>query len=310
MTAPAIDDFLLRLAPVEPRDVDPALLRARASVAAGLADLRMVPDSALEAPWTWGGGELDVRYGFYRQYEAFEEVRASVRRRFSGMRIQDTAARPIVAAASAARWDLHGVLAGVTDDDLDRDPGNNQWTIRQTLGHIVNGQRAYGWFTAWWLSQRELPPDDFPARPPEDTEIGFPDEGTESRGSLADIVNRLDEVLDGAASVFAPLSDAELAARARWSGILIDVRFRLGRWPSHLREHTIQIEKTHVFLGRETTEVDRLLRLIAAAYGRLEEELFMLPADQAPISEALTSTESVAAAFAAQAAEVAAAARS
>jgi hypothetical protein len=43
-----------------------------------------------------------------------------------------------------------------------------------------------------------------------------------------------------------------------------------------MREHTIQVEKTLVMLDRPTTEVERLVRLILEAYGRLEETVFGL----------------------------------
>jgi hypothetical protein len=57
---------------------------------------------------------------------------------------------------------------------------------------------------------------------------------------------------------------------ARWSGTAVTVGFRLNRWASHLREHTIQVEKTLVMLDDQPREVERLVRIIMAAYGRLE----------------------------------------
>ncbi len=285
------------------------LLSARDSIRAALATLRVVPDSALERTWEWHGGELDVRSGFYRQFEDLEDARARVRPLVADARAEEGPARPLVAAASAARWDLHGLLASLSDADLDRDPGNEEWTLRQTLAHIVGGQRGYAWFTYWYLAQRDRPLDDFPARAPDDDEIGFPEEETEGRGSLADIQRRFDDIVDLSTGVFGTLGDDDVAARARWSGLLVDVRFRLVRWTSHIREHTIQVEKTLGFISRPTTEVDRLLRLIAAGYGRLEEDLLLLPAEQQSVADALSLTESAAARVASVASTVAEAAR-
>lgn len=329
MTAPPLDDFLLRLAQAPPVPVAPELLRARDSIRTCLAALREVPDSALEHTWQWRGGDLDVRYGIYRQYEALEDARALVRPllasdlRASGAQgapaeenaawAEEGPARPLVASTSAARWDLHGLLAGLDDSDLDRDPGNGEWTLRQTLAHIVGGQRGYAWFTYWWLAQRDRPLDDFPERVPDDAQIDFPEEDTEGVGTLEEIQRRFDDIVDLAGGVFANLGDEELAARGRWSGILVDVRFRMVRWSSHIREHTIQVEKTLGYIGRPITEVDRLLRQIAAAYGRLEESLFMLPttvpAARDQVGEALELVESAAARVAATSASVVEAAR-
>ena len=309
MTALVLDDFLLRLAPAPPIPVAPELLRARDSIRAGLSALREVPESALERDWHWRGGELDVRYGFYRQFEEIEDTRARVRPLVAFTRLDEGPARPLVAAASAARWDLHGLLASVSDADLDRDPGNDEWTLRQTLAHIVGGQRGYAWFTYWWLSQRDRSADDFPQRTPEDAAIGFPDEETEGVGTVRDIQWRFDEIVDLSAGVFGTLGNEDLAARARWSGMPVDVRFRLVRWTSHIREHTIQVAKTLGFIGQPITEVDRLLRLIAAAYGRLEEDLLLLPTGQQPVADALALATSAAARIAEDAQSVAEAAR-
>ena len=308
MTAPAIDDFLLRHAPAPPQPVDPALVRARASINAAITELRHVPDTSLEHGWPWGDDEADVRYGLYRQYEALEDVRARVRLRLAAAARGDTPARPLVGAATAARWDLHGLLSGLDEADLDRDPGGGEWTVRQTLAHIVNGQRAYGWFTAWWLSRRDAATNDFPERVPETVAAELPAEATEARGTLEEARRRLDEILDLSAGVFAPLGDDDLAVRARWSGVAVDVRFRVARWSSHMREHTIQVEKTLAVLGRPHTEVERLVRLICAAYGRLEEELFLRPADDAAVADSLALVEDAAASVAAQAPTVRAAA--
>jgi hypothetical protein len=50
----------------------------------------------------------------------------------------------------------------------------------------------------------------------------------------------------------------------------VTIDFRLGRYGSHIREHTVQVDKTLAMLDRRPTEVERLVRLILATYGRLE----------------------------------------
>jgi hypothetical protein len=53
--------------------------------------------------------------------------------------------------------------------------------------------------------------------------------------------------------------------------------FRLGRFDSHLRQHTVQIEKTLVDLGYLPNESKRLLRLIYAALAGVEGALLGAP---------------------------------
>lgn len=280
MTVATLDEFLLRLAPGEPIRPDPALLRARDSLRTALSDLRQVPDAALEKSWPWRGEQADVRHGLYSQYETLEQTRAEVQRLLADLVRTESPARPLVASATAARWDLHGLLAGLVNEDLDRDTGNGEWTVRQTLAHIVNGQRAYGWFTAWWLARDSDPQADFPRRVPEEVAAELPAEDTDGVGSIDEIGRRLDDILDLSAGVLGSLTEAQLRVPARWSGTAVNVGFRINRWSSHLREHTIQIEKTLEYIGHQTTEVERLLRLIAAAYGRLEEDTFMSAGDR------------------------------
>jgi uncharacterized damage-inducible protein DinB len=271
-----MDDFLLQHAPGRPVAIAGSLREARGHIRGAAADLIQVPDGALEAPWPWRGEEADVRNGFYRTFELLEVAEGEVRASRVGQAEPGPAVAPL-AANTAARWDLHGLLAGIGDDALDKDPGGGEWTVRQTLAHIVNGQRAYGWFTAWWHSRRDAPADDFPSVVPDDVAAQLPDESTEAPGSIGEIGERLDAIVDLGSEQLGGLDEEGLAARARWSGMPVTVRFRLGRWSSHMREHTIQVEKTMQMLGQQPTEVERLVRLVLAAYGRLEASAFLLP---------------------------------
>ena len=110
---------------------------------------------------------------------------------------------------------------------------------------------------------------------------GLPDEESEGEGTIADLRTRLDDILDLSAGRLGHLDDAALARPARWAGIPVTVGFRLGRWSSHLLEHTIQLDKALTMLNRRPTEVERLVRKIHAAHGRLEALVF--PIDESDL---------------------------
>ena len=108
---------------------------------------------------------------------------------------------------------------------------------------------------------------------------------------MDDVRARLDALLDLSMACLGGLDEEQLAVPARWAGGEVTVGFRIGRWASHLREHTIQVEKTLVMLDRPTPEVERLVRMIFEAYGRLEETVFGIDAaDLGPAAAILART--------------------
>lgn len=272
-----VDAVLERYGPPAATSVPDWIMDARGGMNAAVGQLLGIGEDALPRRWRWRpdpNGGVEVRYAFFRAIETLAGAAATTARAVGG-----PAAVPVSASAfrpaTVARWDLHGLLAPLTDADLDLDPGGGEWTIRQTLAHAVNVERAYPSFSAWWLTREqtaELPPS-----VPDEVGVGFPEEEEEGIGSVLDIRERLDAAMDGAAERMAGLDDAQLAIPARWSGYAVDVGFRLWRQASHLQEHTVQVEKTFVMLGRQPLEAERLARLVLRAYGQLEAEVYALP---------------------------------
>lgn len=279
----AAPDPLAELTPAPPTPATPAIGRARRSFETCVADMLRVPDGMLEAPWRWrpdDPADADVRYGLYRIPEVLEESIAAIARgRSAGAADSTGPAVPRLATATQARWSLHGALWPLAESELDRDPGAGEWSIRRTLGHVIQSQRSYGWYTAWFLSRAgqadagAYPPDG--ALPPE------PDEATQAPGDSAAIRADLDALLDAAGERFGALDAAALRVPGRWSGLPVTVDFRLGRLGSHIREHTVQVDKTLVALGRPLSEVERIVRLACESFGRLEATVFARPAADA-----------------------------
>jgi hypothetical protein len=236
-----------------------------------------IPDMALEHPWTWRERELDVRYGIYRAAETIEAAAAEMD---AALAARPLAARPLaarlIAPATIARWALQGRLAALDDGILDRVARDGEWTVRQVLGHTIDGQRSYGWFTRWWLALPMGPhrPTKVPDEVEKASEADLPGEDGDGLGTLAELRGRLDDVLDEWGQRLGSTADEALVTPARWSNTTVDIGFRLGRWSSHIAEHTIQLDKTLDWLGYRPTEVERIVRGLHAAWGRLESRLF------------------------------------
>lgn len=273
-----------------PTTADPDLDTARGLIEGALGDLLAVGDDALETPWTWPDhGELDRRSGFFRIIEDLGAAAAGIESRVA--RPVDQA---IVAPATVARWELIGLLAPLTDADLDADPGGGEWTVRHTVAHIIASQHAYGVYTAWWRDQAIGTSDERLPFAPEDLDDPAW-EAVAADGSLDQIRSRLHVALEEAAARLSDLSSEDLALGARWSGLPVTIAIRQGRWASHITEHTVQVDKTLVWLGRQASEVERLVRLVAAAWGRLEANVWPRPPDPETLGVALEAARGVAA---------------
>jgi hypothetical protein len=307
MTTTTADDPLTRSTDDRlVREIPTPLQAARRDVLAAVRDLRSIPDPALTRPWAWkGGSEEELRYGFYRIAESFERASIDADATMRAAGVVPDRSTELIRPATAARWDLQGVLDGLPDATWDADPGNAEWTVRQTLGHVIASQRGYAVFTAWWIEQA-LPVDsaDLPSAP-ESLDSLLPSEDEEAEGAPLEVRQRLDGVLDHAAERLAYLPPEQLAYAARWSGFPVDVGFRQSRWASHLREHTIQVEKTLAMLGQEPNEVQRLVRLVLAAWGRAESIVF----GSVGVAESVGILAAAAAGASETAAEIAALAR-
>ena len=261
-----------------PDPLPAAVLAARRALAAATAEYRAIPDAALERPWQFRGAEQDVRYGVYRAGETVEDAAAEVEAILAGAPARSGAVRRI-AAATVERWELQGLLATLPDEVIDRVPKPGEWTARETLAHIVDTQRGYGWTTRWWVAR----PADAPRLPrvPDDAvargDAEMPGEAADGAGTVAEIRARLDDALDTWGTELGSLDDELLGRYAVWSLTPVDVGFRLGRWGSHIAEHTIQLDKTLTWLDHRPTEVARVIRELHGAWGRLEARLFPAP---------------------------------
>ena len=129
------------------RPLPAGLVGARVGIIAAAHDLLAIPESSLASDWPWTGeSQADIRYGAYRAAEALElaevEARAVLAASDAGDTLAgETRAARIIGPSTAARWDLHGLLLPLDEALLDAAPGGEEWTIRLTVGHVIEGQR-------------------------------------------------------------------------------------------------------------------------------------------------------------------------
>ncbi len=276
-----LDPRFIELDPA-PVDVPEVIHAGRAAIHAMGETLRAIPDVDLGQPWSWSGeSEEEVRTGAYVALAALQEGEGEVERLLRAAGLAPGPAGGALAAVVRARWELHGILESVDDDTYDADPGGGEWAIRETMGHIVEAQRSYAWYSAWWLARRDEPLADAADESHRDP---LPSEEDEASGSPAAVVGRLDSLVDLAVGLWSPADSETLGARARWSGFPVTLGFRTHRWSAHLEEHTLQVEKTLVMLGATVPETARQHRLLCRAWGDLEALVLGLPPDAAALA--------------------------
>jgi len=276
MTATSTADPLVQYtADIPERPIPAALLAARHDVMAAVGDLATIADDDLEKVWDWkGDSEIELRYAFYNILEAFERAGIDAAAALRAKGLERGRAADLIAPATAAQWDLQGILVQLPDKAWGAKPGGEEWTVRQTLGHMIASQRGYAAVTAWWQAQA-LPADaNLPKARPNHIYDVLPTDEEEELGTPAEVRARLDEVLDRSTERLAGLPPERLVYGTRWVDFALDIGFRLGRWSSHIREHTVQVEKTLVMIGHTPTEVDRLIRQILAEWGRAEAVVY------------------------------------
>ena len=231
-------------------------------------------DADLERPWVWKDYDEGVRFAFFRTYEELRELAARLGAQRSVTPNPMTTAQRILAQYHAAFRDLQVVLLGVSDDLAQKPPQPGEWPLRTTLLHMLEAEISFTFINRYAI-ERERAQDGRP--------LAISDEAWDALWSVEPLVQLKDtasfsellachcQVHQRVLDTFEAVSDAELGVLASfWEPTAMPVEFRLHRFDAHLRQHTIQAEKTLAALVGPPNEVRRLLRLIYAALAELE----------------------------------------
>jgi hypothetical protein len=236
--------------------------------------VQSVSDSELERKWAWGAYDSEgVRFSFFRTYEELCDLAANVTKSRAAHGPSPSSAQLILAQYHEAYRDLQAGLLGTTADEADQEPAEGEWPLRRVVAHIVGAEVGFCVVVKYALDRQrsgdgrslEIPDEAWDAILGEDvTSIE-----TKLDGSLAGIQAYYEAFHNRVLQEFADIREDELAIPSiYWEGYAMSLRFRLHRFDSHLRQHTVQVDKTLAGIGREPNEARRLLRLI---YGALAE---------------------------------------
>jgi uncharacterized damage-inducible protein DinB len=260
---------------------------------------RPLADAELDTPWAWEDYDSEgVRFAFFRVYETLRTLAVQERQTRSEAGRPTTSAQEVLAQYHAAYRDLQAALIGVPAEMFDLPPAEGQWPVRATLNHIVSAEAGFFAVISYALTQHRAGATT-PARLTQqdyDAILGM-DEATGDailHGPLAGLQSFHARLHGRVLRELAEIGEHELDLPSiYWESAPMSLRFRLHRFDSHMRQHTVQIDKALHDLGHGPTEARRLLRLVYAALAEAEAVLFgatdLGPALQEPAANAIAA---------------------
>lgn len=273
-------------------DAASKLAEAVATLAAAAQPLS---DADLGQPYRWGAHNEGARFaliGATHEMRALAVRRAAERRR-AGPPL--TRAHHALGQYHAAYRDLQAVLLDGTPEEYDASPAPGEWPLRYVYSHMVGAERNFFALVHYGL-RRQREAGDLPAKLPngEADRLFGPFNETflplMENGTRADVAAFHAVVHDRALNEFAGATDEELDGPSLWwEGETYSLEYRLHRFEAHLRQHTIQLERTLDQLGRPANEARRLIRQLYAALAEAEATQIGAPpaADAAELAAAL-----------------------
>ena len=245
-----------------------------------------LPDGVLEKEWAWQGYEEGVRMAFFRIMEELQWMHSVVTQQQMNQGLNWGPVQVILNGYHRAYWDLRVVYAGVVEKRFDQSPGEEEWTLRDTLYHVLETEWAfYGLFRYAFQFAGSKPGWGHGQMPREFINQHFEQEGQfhESvfNGDLSTMIGFYDHLHGRILSGLKTLPEVNLAEMIHfWEPQPMPARFRLIRFESHLRQHTIQAEKTLKHFELAQSEIRHLLRGAAQAFADLESRLIFLPLEK------------------------------
>ncbi len=237
--------------------------------------LRAIDDRDLDLFWAWETyDEEGVRFGILRTTEQVADAAVEVIARRDAANTGPTRAQRILGRYLVAWRELWSV-ADRADAVLDLAPMEGEWALRAILDHLVEAELGFLVTIRNGLDQHRAGVAELGRVGSDEAWLALAEVDEAAwraafAGSLEDmlafhlasrerIVGRLGSMTDGELDASSPF----------WDGTRPN-RFRLGRFESHLRQHTIQAEKAIQETVGPPREVERLLRLLARASGDVE----------------------------------------
>ncbi len=238
-------------------------------------------EAELGQPWQWHAHKEGIRFALIGTYHELRELALYLHQKRFTQQTPMTTAQHALAQHHAAFRDFQAVLLNVPDSLPDQAPSPGEWSLRRILAHVVYVECFFYTLIHDGLTVAR-------------TGAERPSLSNEHIATIIPDYKKLDAIIDQptiqplmafyealhqlAWESFADMTEDELQAPAPWwEGEPLPLTWRLHRFDAHLREHTIQIEKTLAKCEIPLPEGKRQLRLVFNALANVENLTIGLP---------------------------------
>jgi hypothetical protein len=234
----------------------------------------------LERAWAWKDHDKEgIRFAFFVTLQELRQLAVTL----AATRPGRTPAQHILSQYHAAYVDLQAALLDLPIEDSDRAPAEGEWSVRRTYAHILGAEINFTLAVRYALEchrRGTWSPEPIPDQDA-DRLAGISDEDylALTRGPLERMQAYHRELHPAIVEDFSQITDPELDLPSTlWEETCFPIRHRLHRYEAHFVQHTVQIDKALVAIGRAPSEIQRLLRKIFAALA--EAEGYMIGAEK------------------------------
>jgi len=231
-------------------------------------------EQRLNQKWKEQAYQEDFRSAFFLTYEELRDLAVKTARLRNKQKLMITPAQRATAQYHSAFRDLQAVLIGVGDNVLDLCPVREEWSLRIILGHMILCDRTFFAVILHAINQAKLGKQPTGITEEDAEELMGPYHEFEKRmdhAALSEILEYSGSLHERILTELGILKEEELSIPTLWwEEGPVPIEFRLHRFESHFRQHTIQVEKTLAMLQIETGEAKRLLRLVYTALADTE----------------------------------------
>ena len=105
--------------------------------------VQQVTEDQMLAKAHYGDREVNARFFFYRLITHQVEHTVHLTKTLQTLGIVQGEAESILKKLQAASGELEGMLIGLSDEDLDKIPMEGDWSVREVLEHIIEGEESY-----------------------------------------------------------------------------------------------------------------------------------------------------------------------